>query len=131
MNYKLFLILLMFTGAALAETVNKVSVDFSVDQAQAIISALNQVIIERAPRIDAPTADSPSYPVVSGDAADLALIRSALCALRLRLDVTLGSVKDPGSCFPAIATNADIDAATLTIIGWLKTLMRELRGTCP
>lgn len=131
MNYKLFLILLMFAGVSLAETVNTVSVDFSIDQAQAIIAALNQVIAERAPRIDAPTADSPSYPVVSGGAADLALIRSALCALTLNLNVSLGSVTDPGSCFPAIATNADIDAATLSVIGWLKTLMRELRGTCP
>ncbi len=131
MNYKLCGMLLMFAGIALAETVNKVSVDFSIDQAQAIIAALNQVIAERAPRIDAPTADSPSYPVVSSDADDLALIRSALCALTLSLDVSLGSVTDTGSCFPAIATNAEIDAATLSVIAWLKTLMRELRGTCP
>lgn len=131
MNYKICGILMMIMSMISAETVHNVSVNFSVGETKALIAALNEVIAARAPRLDAPTADTPSYPVVSSSAADLELIRSALCTLTISLNVTLGALTDSGSCFPTIATAADIDAATLSVIGWLKTIMRELRGVCP
>ena len=130
MKHILCTVLLMAAVTLQAETVQKISVDLSIDELQALIKVLDEVVQERAPRLDAPTADSPSYPVVSGDAAELALIASALCSLRSLLAATLGNVNSPGSCFPTIATIPEIDNATLNVIAWLKTLMRELRGVC-
>lgn len=123
--------ILMMTVSLYPESNRKISVDLSLGELQALVKVLDQVVPNKAPRPDAATADSPSYPVVSSDAADLALIESALCSLRGLLVAVLGSVNSTGSCFPAITTIADIDNATLDIIAWLKTLMRELRGVCP
>lgn len=132
MKYLVCTVLLMAAITVQAETVQKISVDLSIDELQALIRVLDAVVIQnRAPRLDAPTADSPSYPVVSSDAADLALIESSLCSLRALLVAVLGTVNSPGSCFPSITTIPDIDNATLNVIAWLKTLMRELRGVCP
>lgn len=131
MKYKVCGIVLMFVGMVSAETVNKVSVNLSHDEVHAVIAVLQEAVAERAPRLDAPTADSPSYPVTSGDAADLALIKSALCSLTSTINNIVGAVTDEGSCFPLITTNTEIDDAQLSVIAWLKTLMREFRGTCP
>lgn len=130
MKYVICTIMIMMAMSGLrAESIQKVSIDLSVDELRALVKVLDDVV-HRAPRLDAPTADSPSYPVVSSDAADLALIESALCSLRALLIAVIGNVNSPGSCFPAITTIADIDNATLNVIAWLKTLMRELRGVC-
>ena len=131
MKYLVCAVMLMAAGSMHAESIQKVSVDLSLEQLQVLVKVLDGIVQNRAPRLDAPTADSPSYPVVSGDAADLALIESSLCSLRALLIAVLGNVNSPGSCFPAITTIADIDNATLNVIAWLKTLMRELRGVCP
>jgi hypothetical protein len=131
MKYGICGLLIMATGMVMADTVKKVSVELSVNELQALVATLQDYVEKRAPRTDAATIDSPSYPVVSSDAADLQLIISSLCSLRLALTAVLGTVTDPGSCFPTITTIADIDNATLDVIAWLKTLMREFRGVCP
>lgn len=134
MKYLVPIIMAICMGFTPVQSTQKISVDLSIKELEVLVKVLDNIVQERAPRIDAANVDSPEYPVFGSDAADLELIKSALCSLKSLLEsisAVIGTLESPGSCFPAITTIMDIDNATLDIIAWLKTLMRELRGVCP
>lgn len=89
----------------------------------------------RAPRPDAPT--SPAL-VAPFDSTILAEIAACCCNLTnivreccSTTESIIGSLGDPGICDATLwSTVAGIQNTQQSVIGWLKTIMLELRGLC-
>jgi hypothetical protein len=88
----------------------------------------------RAPRPDAPTSGvvSPFDATILADIAacccNLTNITVACCS---QINGIIGSLTDPGICDATLwSTVAGIQDTQQSVIGWLKTIMIELRGLC-
>lgn len=99
------------------------------------VDKLEKTII-RAPRPDAPTPASPSFPVDPFGSADLIIIRECLCEIKTLLTELIGASNvtpppaGPGVCLPDIVTQAQINALNQTLNQWGQTILDDLRGVC-
>lgn len=94
------------------------------------LNIINQVV--KASRPDAVVLADPSYPPTPYDSVDLAAIRQCLCELKTKIDQIIACIclNGDGVCFPDVVTAAQIDATNQSVIQWLKSIMKDIRGVC-
>lgn len=118
--------------------VNNAQIALTVEEAQRIVEAWDRLESQmRAPRED--TSSDPAAQPCCND-ADLAIIRTCICAIKNQLCVVSQQI---GDCSDTVitavtdascVTQADINAICASLQSWVKTIVSELRGnqiTCP